>query len=74
MSNKKYLHFVLTESQTISMWFEVADNFNDVYVSRDSNRKFNGYCFPVEDADRAQEMFDKHHWINYEIEDEAITF
>lgn len=73
MSDKKYLHFVLTESQTISMWFEVADNFGDVYVSYDDRRKYNGFFFPAEEADRAQEMFDKHSWLNYEIADEAIT-
>ena len=55
------------------MWFEVADNFNNAYISHDDSRKYNGFYFPVEDADRAQEMFDKHSWLNYEIADEAIT-
>ena len=69
-----YTRFILSESQIIAVWFEIADNIAGAYVAIDANKKYNGVLIPENQVDKAIKIFDRHRdWLFYDIAEDDVN-
>ena len=69
-----YTRFILSESQIIAVWYEIADNIAGAYVSIDANKKYNGVLIPENQVDKAIKIFDRHRdWLFYDIAEDDVN-
>ena len=69
-----YTHFILSESQTIAVWFDIADNIAGAYVSIDADKKYNGFLIPEDQVDKVIRIFERYSdWLFYDISEYPLS-